>query len=78
MDDRLKRKLYDAFLKDTPVSFESVTDKQFADMQATLTGFSITLQSITQDIWQSVSEILKPVITTINDVLERSKKDGKR
>lgn len=43
LNDRLKHKLYDAFLKDTPIKFDNVTDKQWEEMQSTFVGFSITL-----------------------------------
>jgi hypothetical protein len=59
MDDQLKHKLYDAFLKDTPIKFEDVTDKQWRDMQGTLVGFSITLSSAINDVAKALGDIFK-------------------
>lgn len=61
MDDQLKHKLYDAFLKDTPIKFEDVTDKQWRDMQGTLVGFSITLSSAISDVGKALADIFKGV-----------------
>lgn len=59
MDDRLKHKLYDVFLKDTPIKFEDVTDKQWRDMQATLVGFSITWTTALEDVGRAIADLFK-------------------
>lgn len=59
MTDRLKHQLYDTFLKDTPIPFESVTDEQWAAMQATLIGFGVTLRAVCQDMNEAISNIFK-------------------
>ena len=74
MNDKLKHQLYDYFLKDTPISFDSVTDKQWADMQATFAGLGITLSSIVTDVYKIISDALQPAIETLNDTLQKGRK----
>lgn len=59
MTDRLKHQLYDAFLKNTPITFESVTDEQWAALQSTIIGFGVTLTAIFQDVSEAITNIFK-------------------
>lgn len=69
MTDDYKKALYDAFLKDTPVKYESVTDEQWLAMHNTVTGAVIKLQ-------QAIGDAMKPIVKVISDVL-RSISNGR-
>lgn len=59
ISDKLKRQLYNRFLKDTPIPFDSVTDRQFAEMQASLVGVLITVGSVYEELFQKIVNIVK-------------------
>lgn len=61
MTEEYKRKLYDCFLKDTPIKFESVTDEQFKQMQSSMSGAMIALQMAFAEFGETLSEL---VVTT--------------
>lgn len=73
MTDEYKKALYDAFLKDTPVKYESVTDEQWLSMHNTVTGATIAITQALQPIIKAVGDALKPVL----DLLANQPKDKK-
>ena len=63
MSEEYKRKLYEYFMQDTPIKYESITPEQWDSMSKTLAGFSIQLNT-------AFSEIAKEVTKAFNGLLE--------
>jgi len=62
MTEEYKKALYDAFLKDTPVKYESITDEQWQSMHNTMTGAAIAITQALQPIIKAVGDALKPIL----------------
>lgn len=66
MTDEYKKALYEAFLKDTPIKYDQVTDEQWLAMHNTVTGAVIALN-------QSIVKALEPVVKVMNEILKKVK-----
>lgn len=66
MTDDYKKALYEAFLKDTPIKYDQVTDEQWESMHNTVTGAVIALS-------QTITKAFEPVAKVMNEILKRVK-----
>lgn len=59
MTDRMKHLLYDTFLKETPIAFESVTDEQWEQMRCTVVGMGISLRMAAEEFNNALANMFK-------------------
>lgn len=70
MTQEYKKKLYEYFYKDTPISYESITDAQWEATSKTLAGFSIQLNLALGGIAKEVSKILVGIEDSLSKIFK--------
>lgn len=71
MNEEYKKKLYEHFLKDTPIKYESITPMQWDDMSRTLAGFSIQLTTSLSQVWDGISKAVEPIVEALNKAINK-------
>jgi|GEM_PF-4451857 len=68
MSEEYKHALYEAFLKDTPIKYESVTYEQWQQMHKTLTGWIIAITPVIEAVSVSMKSLVKELDALIGGV----------
>lgn len=77
MSDELKRQLYEYFLKDTPLEYESVTDEQWQQLVNTSAGRHIAVVLAFKPIKEALIEAYSKVKRVLTQLINGINKGGR-